>query len=223
MHVSVCVVMPVLIKNDKHLAMTSKCIELARSKTAIPFDLIIVESGSQYFSEYADVYVNEKSITTPEIAHNIGFRIGCRYKYIVLLTNDTYMSDDWLEALMEPFVKYADCGLSTLGCSRYGHSQSDLIKEDFWFDVAMISKDVFETIGFYDERFIGSWPDTDLLIRAYKAGFKMYRNFACIVDGEAPQATVGLNPKHKENYEMGRALFRSKHEGCGILLYDAVK
>ena len=220
---TVGVVIPVLIRNDKQLRMTLECIRLARTKTQIPFQLIIVESGSQYLSDQADIYIHEKEVTTPEIGHNIGFRVASRNDFVVLLTNDVYMTDNWLEVLLDTFSRKPDAGLATLGTVLKGHVQEDKIEEGNWFDVAMIKSEVFEKVGYYDERFIGSFPDTDLLVRAYKEGWKMYRNFNCIVNGEPPHQTVHMNPKFQENYERGRNIFREKHEGCGLAIYEAYK
>jgi glycosyltransferase involved in cell wall biosynthesis len=213
----ISVVVPVLIKTDKHLAMTMKCLELARANTKLPFSLIIVESGSQYLIDEADIYVHEKEISTPEIGHNIGFRIASRSDYIVLLTNDIYVSDGWLEALLQCFEK-PDCGLSTLGSKRQGHAQEDKIIEDYWFDVAMIKKEIFNS-GYYDERYNGSWPDSDLLVRSYIEGYKMYRNLNCVVGGEQPQSTVGLKKDHNINFQKGREIFIEKYKNCGLDIF----
>lgn len=220
---TVGVVMPVLIRTGRHISMTQRCIELARKCTKVPFQLIIVESGSQYFQDQADIHVYEKVPTTPEIGHNLGFRIASRNNFVVLLTNDTYMNDNWLEVLLSTFSCKNDCGLATLGCEHQKHAQANEIYEDRWFDVAMIDSKVFEKIGYYDERYNGSWPDTDLLVRAYKEGWKMYRNLNCIVRVEGTQTTVGMNPKHMENYEKGRQLFIEKHKDCGLPIYEACK
>jgi len=222
-HTSIGVVVPVLIRTDKQLAMTKRCLQKARDCTRLPFQLIIVESGSQYLIDYADIYVHEKVPTTPEIGHNIGFRIAVRNDFTVLLTNDVYVTDGWLEVLLDTFNQKEDCGLSTLGSSHKGHIEENKIIEERWFDVAMIKSEVFNKIGFYDERYIGSWPDTDLLVRAYKEGWKMYRNLNCVVDVEGVQTTVGQNPNHSENYIRGQQLFREKHEGCGLAIYEACK
>ena len=133
------------------------------------------------------------------------------------------MTDNWLEVLLDTFNHKSDAGLSTLGTSIKGHIKEDKIEEGNWFDVCMIKKEVFSKIGYYDERFIGSFPDTDFLIRAYKEGWKMYRNFNCIAGGEQPHQTVYGNPKFQENYEQGRRLFREKHEGCNLAVYEACK
>lgn len=217
------VVIPVLIKNHKQLAMTQRCLQAARDNTKLPFQLIIVESGSQYFIDEADIHIHEKIPTTPEIGHNIGFRVSSRNNFVVLLTNDVYVKDNWLEVLLSTFDRKEDCGLATLGTVLKGHVKEDRIEEGNWFDVAMIKSEVFERIGYYDERFHGSFPDTDLLVRAYKEGWKMYRNFNCVIDGEPPHQTVHQNPFFKENYIRGRALFREKHEGCGLAIYEACK
>lgn len=222
---TVSVVVPVLIRTNKHLGMTVECLKRARQHTQVPFELVIVESGTQYLVDEADIYVHEKIPSTPEIGHNIGFRIASRNDFVVLLTNDTYMTHNWLEVLLDTFVKKPDAGLATLGAERFGHREENRIEEGNFFDVAAIKREVFERVGYYDERFIGSFPDTDLLVRAYKEGWKMYRNFNCIVTAPAGvvHATVAMNPKHQENYERGRALFREKHEGCGLPIYEACK
>lgn len=219
----ISIVMPVLLRKDEHLIMTIKCISAARSKTNIPFEFIIVESGSQYLADEADIYVHEKTPTTPEIGHNLGFRLASRSKYVGLLTNDTFVTDGWLEALLEPHETLKDCGFSTLGALRFGHKAEPRIEEGNFFDIALIKSEIFDKCGYYDERFCGSWSDPDLLIRGYKLGYKMYRNFRSIVDGAEPHSTVGMNPLHQANYEMGRALFREKHEGCGLPIYEATK
>jgi hypothetical protein len=220
---AISVVMPVLIRTPEQLTMTLKCIGLARSKTKVPFDLIIVESGSQYLIDEADIYVHERVATTPEIGHNLGFRIAApRSDYVGLLTNDTFVSEGWLEVLLDTFKKQEDCGFSTLGAVRFNHKQEDRIEEGNFFDVALIKSEVFARCGYYDERFNGSWSDPDLLVRGYKEGWKMYRNFNSLVDGLV-HATVYMNLKHHENYLRGQQLFREKHEGCGLPIYEVTK
>lgn len=219
---SIAVVLPVLIREPRHVQMTMKCISLARRHTAIPFDLIIVESGSSYFRGEADVHVYEAQVTTPERSHNRGFRIACEKDFIVLLTNDVFVSDNWIESLIECFSAKPDCGCSTLASTQFGHSRESKIEEGNWWSVACVKREVFETVGFYDERFINSWCDTDLLVRIYKHGWKMYRNFNTVVEHLVGQ-TIYSKPGFQQNYDAGQALFQQKHESCGLPIYEAVK
>lgn len=216
----ISVVVPVLIRNDKQLAMTMKCLGLAKLKTKLPYELIIVESGSQYLADEADVHIYEKDVTTPEISHNRGFR-AARGEYVVLLTNDVFVDDNWLECLLDCF-KLPWVGAATLASTQFHHVKQDKIEEGNWWSVAMVPKKVFEEVGYYDERFINSWCDTDLLIRIYKTGKKMYRNFNCVVE-HLVGATIYEKPGFKENYEMGRKLFHMKHSDCGLEIFDKVK
>jgi GT2 family glycosyltransferase len=219
---NVSVVLPILIKTDKHLSMTMKCLCMAKKFTNIPFELIIVETGSQYFSEEADIYIYEKNVTTPEISHNNGFRMACRSDFVVLLTNDVFVREKWLECLLEPFQRHPDCGASTLASTQFGHIQENKIEEGNWWSIAAIKQEVFKKCGYYDERFINCWCDTDLLLRMRKEGYKMYRNFNCVVD-HLVGATNYDKPDFKKNYEEGRKLYQEKHEGCGLELYEVTK
>ena len=219
--VKASIVIPVLITNQKQVAMTYRCLDSMRRNTILPYELIIVESGTQYLSEEADVYVFEKQVTTPEISHNRGFKVA-RGEYTVLLTNDVFVSEGWLESLYECFEKTPDCGAATLASTQFNHIKEPRIEEGNWFSVAMIPNKIFGEIGYYDERFVNSWCDTDWLIRLYKRDYKMYRNFNCVVEhliGQTNYAKEGFN----KNYEEGRALFNEKHKDCGLKLFEAVR
>lgn len=208
------VVIPVLINDNKQLSMTLKCINLAREKTKIPFELVIVESNTQYLIDYADVYINDKN-STSEKSHNRGFKVASG-EYVTLLTNDVYVSDGWLESLLECF-KIEDCGCSTLASTQFNHKKENKIEEGNWWSVCMIKNELFRRTGYYDERFDGSWSDTDLLVEIYKLGKKMYRNFNCVVEHLGGQTLYSL-PGHFDKYEAGKKLFNKKHEALFRLI-----
>jgi GT2 family glycosyltransferase len=217
---SVSVVLPVLIRNNKQLAMTMQCLDKARRYTSIPFELVIVETKTQYLLDEADVYVYEKNVEpSAEKSHNRGFKIASG-EYITLLTNDVYVSDGWLEAMLECF-KIKDCGASTVASTQFNHLKENKIEVGNWWSTCMIKREVFDRVGYYDERFRDSWCDTDLLLRMALNGYKMYRNFNCVVDHLIGQTNY-VKPGFKENYEAGRELFRQKHEGCGLEMYSTL-
>lgn len=217
----ISVVMPILILSDKHMSMTMKCMSLAKAKTKLTYELVVVETCSQYFIDYADIYIHEKDKnSSAEKSHNRGFKVASG-DFITLLTNDVYVEDGWLECMLDCF-KISDCGASTLASSQFNHAKEDKIEEGNWFSTCMFKKEVFDKIGYYDDRFRDSWCDTDLLVRMYKQGYKMYRNFNCVVEHLIGQTNYD-KPGFKDNYEMGRTLFNEKHAGCTLPIFEAVR
>jgi len=202
--VDISVVIPTLITNNKQLGLTLQCIEQAKNRTNIPFELIIIETESSYLQDYADVYIWERKRTTSTKSLNRAFRV-CRSDYIVLLTNDVIVGDMWLECLLDAFNRKKDCGLATLATTQFNHKIEDKIEEGIWFSVAMMPKEYAEL----DEHYVNSWDDTDLVMRVYLKGKKMYRNYNCVVD-HITGSTQYANPTHRENLEKNKKYFMEK-------------
>lgn len=212
--------MPVLIREQKLLAMTLKCVELARTKTKLPFQLIIVETESNHLIDYADIHIYEKERFNPAKSHNRGWKIADG-EYIALLTNDVYVEDNWLECLLDCF-KIKDCGASTLGTTQFLHQKENKIEEGNWWSVMMTTRKIFDEVGYYDERFMESFEDSDLLLRMYIKGYKMYRNFNCIVE-HLVGATLHDGVEHDKKYLCGRVLFNKIHKDCKLDLFQKLK
>jgi GT2 family glycosyltransferase len=211
--VTVSIVVPAYITKPQQLAMSVKCISLAKKYTALNYETIIVETGSDCLRDEADIHIYEKDKTTATRSMNNGFKIA-RGDYVVLLTNDVYVTNKWLECLLDCF-KLKDCGAATLASNQFNHVKEDKIEEGNWFSVAMIKREVFDKIGYFDEDFTGIFDDTDWLLRMYKAGWRMYRNFNCVVEHLVGQ-THYISPQHQKNYERNRILYNKKHEGCTL-------
>jgi len=218
---SISVVIPVLITNNKQLQMTVKCIQLARAKTKLPFELVIVETESQHLIDYADTYIYESKRVNPAHSHNLGWKIATG-DYVGLLTNDVYVDDNWLECLIEPFNKFADCGATTLATTQFQHQQQNLIEEGNWWSIMMSSRKIFDEVGYYDEQYFAAFEDTDLLLRIYLAGYKMYRNFNCVVE-HLVGATLYREGDHNEKYLAGRVLFNQKWKDCKHPLFERTR
>jgi hypothetical protein len=211
----ITVIVPVYITKTEQVAMTLKCLSLAKSKTAMKFSLVIVESGGSHFSNYpSDIYIREKDAISSTIAMNRAF--SCvRTRYTALLTNDVYVDTNWLECLLEPFLVFDDCGLSTLASTQFNHVKQDLIEPDaVWFSVAMwrTQDKVF------DERFKNVWDDSDFTMRLYLHGNNSYRNHRCVVEHLIGK-TQYIRTDHNENFIKGRNLFREKYSGCTHPMY----
>jgi len=210
----ISVVVPVYAPEQRHIFMTIKCLELAKSRTKVNFETIIVETGSNYFTEYADIYIYERNRTTADISINRAFNC-CKSEMVVLLTNDVMVSNDWLEALLEPFNKYEDCGVSTLASTQFNHRKEDKIEEGIWGSVFMIPRKYARL----DENYINSWEDSDLWMQIYSDGKKMYRNFNCVVE-HTPGQTVYSDKLTQDNWEANRKYFINKWKDSNILLYN---
>ena len=173
---SISVVIPALVSDDKKLCLTAKCLESAK-QTSLDHETIIVETCTDYFKDSCDVHIYEKEKTTATKSINRGLRAANK-KYVVLLTNDVILSPGWLECLLDCFTKHPDCGLSTLATTQFNHVKQDKISEGIWFSVAMFK----HQDAYFDENFVNSWDDTDFIMRHYLKGLKMYRNYNCVVD-----------------------------------------
>lgn len=208
------VVIPCLIKTQKHLAMTINCINRAKEMTNISYKTIIVETCTNYLVDYADIYIYEKERTNATKSINRGF-LCCDSDYTVLLTNDVEVQSGWLEALIEPFGKYADCGITTLASTQFGHQKEAKIEEGIWGSVFMIPTEY----AYFDENYVNSWDDSDLWMQMYTRGYKMYRNFNCVVKHE-PGQTHYSDPSHNENYHKNMAYFTEKWKDSKLPLYQ---
>jgi len=201
---SISVVVPTLIRTNKHLSLTARCLEKARHFTKIPFELVIVETETEYLEDYADVYIHEEVKTTASKSINRGFH-ACTGDYICLLTNDVLVAPSWLDYMLECFSKKADCGIATLATTQFRHKQEDKIEEGVWFSVAMFRKQD----EYFGESYENSWDDTDFIMRQYIEGKKSYRNYNCVV-GHNPGQTAYADPRHREIYNRNSEYFKEK-------------
>lgn len=214
MQETIDVVVPVLIKESKHLAMSLKCLSRAREFTNIKYNTIIVETGSNYLSDHADIHIYERNKTNATKSINRGF-FCCDSEYTVLLTNDVMVNEGWLEALLEPFEKFEDCGVTTLASDQFGHPKRNKIEEGIWGSVFMIPTEYAQ----FDDNYVNSWDDSDLWMQMYSQGYKMYRNFNCVVN-HTPGQTHYSDSSHNDNYERNRAYFTEKWKDSKLPLYQ---
>lgn len=181
----VSVILPIMIMNDEQKQMTDDCIGTMRTTTNIPYELIIVEAKSHLFSEYDTFPDNspsrcEKYLHFPEpLGCSKEFNQGIKISegtFVIHTGNDVFVKDGWLEALLECF-EIKDCGIATLASSDLKHEPMDRIMEGVWCPMMMWRR------GWeFDETFPNVFCDSDLVMRHYEAGFRMYRNWKVVVD-----------------------------------------
>jgi len=212
----VTVVVPVYITKPEQLAMTNKCLFLANQKTSIDFKLVIVESAGRYMANHpCDVYIHEREAESSTRSMNRAF--ACvDTEYTVLLTNDVFVDEGWLESLLEPFEAFSDCGITTQATTQFNHRKEDVVEPDgIWFSIAC-----WKTDGkVFDERFKNVWDDTDFTMKTYLDGKRSYRNHSCVVEHLIGK-TQYIRTDHNDNFNNGRRLFIDKYKDCGHPMFN---
>lgn len=194
---------PVYISSPENKAMTDKNLHIAKTATKLDLEWIIVETGSRYYENEADVYIHEPVRTTPNKSMNAGFK-ACKGDYVIFLSNDVTVCDEWVEKMLECF-KHPDCGIASLGNNEHRDLHADEIIESLYFAVAMMKKED----AWYDPQYNRVWDDTDLVMRLHTKGKKFYKNLLGIVHHKQ-HATMGEYAGDKAEYEKSRKYFIDK-------------
>lgn len=185
----VSIVIPVWNK----LTLTKNCIFSIRKFTEIPYQLIIVDNGSDLDTiEWLSQNLVDGDIVIKNTA-NIGFTTGCNQGvklstgyYILLLNNDIIVkASDWLIKLIDG-LDHADLVGPTCakvipdrkaGIFRYvGNGKED----DKWSYIEgwclFAKKKLFDKLGGFDEQFSPAYSeDADFSFRVRKMGKKILR------------------------------------------------
>ncbi|WP_435921295.1 glycosyltransferase family 2 protein [Paenibacillus sp. DYY-L-2] len=188
------------------LEMTCRCIDSISRHTKEPYEFIFVDNGSQDgTSEYLGAFEGATIIFN---ASNRGFSAGvnqglaaAKGDYILLLNNDTVVTPNWLEGLLECFRRDPEIGITGPVSFRiplfqrvsddgpasldeldaYAVRRKEMFSgKGFYTDkltgyCMLISRRVVERIGGFDERFYpGNYEDDDYSIRARIGGYRLW-------------------------------------------------
>ncbi|MGD9818409.1 MAG: glycosyltransferase family 2 protein, partial [Desulfomonilaceae bacterium] len=172
------------------------------------WELIVVDNASidgtdQYLEDFAQSRSWVKVVINPE---NVGFSAGNNAgirasdgEYIVLLNNDTYVTEGWLNKLIRPLRLNPDLGLvgpvtNAIGneaqipvfyddtnemakvAKRYSreHDRQIFYCDNLAFFCVALRRNLFDEIGDLDEKFnIGFFEDDDYCMRVRQAGYRI--------------------------------------------------
>ena len=203
----------VIIPNYNHLDLLKKCLLCIENQNVKDFSIMIVDNGSDNQTvEYINNYCSEKqnciSLLLNEntgFAHasNEGFRYAIvhEYKYSILLNNDCYVENDFVEQMRKAITNddklfavnplmiseknrnlVDDFGDSynILGFAfqnKVGHKVSTIINDEEVFSAcggaSIYRNDILIKIGLLDENFFCYLEDIDLSYRARIFGYKI--------------------------------------------------
>ncbi len=236
----------IIILGYNQLALTKSCLDSIDKYTTSPHEIIIVDNGSdnetiEYFREYKDGRDNVHVIFNKE---NRGFAAGnnqglalSRGEYVLLLNNDTVVTDGWLSRMLAVFQNHPEAGL--VGPMSNFVSGPQLISDvpyknmeqmhQFAKQLAeknsgqtaesfrlvgfclMARRAVVDRIGGLDERFgSGNFEDDDFCVRAAIAGFKSLIAKDVFIHHVGGQTFQALNIDYKRSLERNWEIFRSK-------------
>ena len=208
----VSIVVPVF--NKAHY--TSACLNsIAARAGATPFEVIVVDDCST--DDTADYLEQCRGVVTVRNETNSGFIASCnagaaaaRGKYLVFLNNDTTVTEDWIEALVQTYASFPDAGivgarlvypdgrLQEAGGivfedgSGWNYGRGDdpdrpeysfACEADYVSGACLgIERSLFARLGGFDKHYAPAYyEDTDLCFRVREAGLRVIYQPACTI------------------------------------------
>lgn len=221
--------LPVRIVEPWQVDMTIAAIRQAMRAAAEPPRIIVVEAGR---SDLAAAMLRECGQADPL---HLGFDPPIGYvpelnagldrvqtEFVAAGGNDIFLPDGWDRALLAPFARFPDCGISTLASSDLQHKpRPGVIAEGVWGPLMCFRRD-----WRFDPDFKRLFIDTDLIMRVYEAGQRSYRNWGAVAT-HLNQVTHRAMYDKAETDKMlaeGKAVFVGKHAGPGghMLMFRAL-
>ena len=215
---SVSVMMPVLLEHPWQYEMTLCAIETLECTTEVPFELVVAQARRSHEDLWLKMNEIAKCIDVDESSPNADCNNGldaCTGDIVVYTGNDVFVRPGWLEALLECF-EIEDCGAATLGNAELKHVAMPRIMEGVYGPFMAFRQDW----RFDAETFPCQFGDTDLIMRIYESGKRMYRNHKVVIHHLLRQ-TVGGEANDKD-FLAARDRFIRKHGESNLLMYRAL-
>jgi GT2 family glycosyltransferase len=250
----VSIVIPVF--NAAHL--TQKCIEQVYLNTAHPsFEIIVVDNHSTDDTERILDNLKKKhaNLRTYRMPENLGFAGAVNYgcgvsegEYIVILNNDTLVTQGWLEKLLAPFQEDALIGIVSPVTNYVGEGPqldpqavelrpeqieayaSEIEERGYIYESSRlvffcvaIKREVLDIIGGLDTGYVkGNFEDDDYCMRAITTGFRLAIARNSFVYHFGSMTFKDNKISHAEFMEKNRKRFYAKAQNVSMTLRPPV-
>jgi GT2 family glycosyltransferase/glycosyltransferase involved in cell wall biosynthesis len=237
----------VVVLSYNNLKLTEVCLNsLLKYTNYVNWELIVVDNASsdgtpEYLTEFGREHPAAKIILNPEnggfsAGNNLGIKEASG-DIVILLNNDTYVTDGWIMSLVRHFKADPELGLVGPVTNNIGneakidiaydskeqiaakalaytsvHGRERLYVDNIAFFCAAISADAIGKIGLLDERFgLGFFEDDDYCKRARNAGFKIAIAEDCFIHHELSASWNANKQKQRDEYlERNKRIFEEK-------------
>lgn len=235
----------IVILTWNELEYTKKCVASIRKHTPEPHEIIFVDNGSSDGTpEWLATVPGAKVIAN---AKNLGFAAGANQgiraatgERILLLNNDTLVTEGWLTALAKHLHADPSCGLvgpvsnyvsgpqldatakydserameaHAKRVRRKNSGRSEEVRRLVGFCL-LVRADVFRSAGLFDEGYtIGNFEDDDFCVRAVLAGWKLRIARDVFIHHYGSRTFVGNKVDYRESMERNKAYFLEKWRG----------
>ncbi|MDR5702659.1 MAG: glycosyltransferase family 2 protein [Thermofilaceae archaeon] len=242
----ISVLTSIVIPVHNQLAFTRRCLQSILAFTLEPIELIIVDNGSddgteQYLQELAKTNPRVTVIRNPE---NVGFPVACNQGMarakgdaILILNNDTIVSEGWLRRLHRCLASESNVGLVgpvsnyVAGEQYLPECSYNSIEEMFEFSkdrakryygfyldtnrvtglCMLIRREVIKKIGGFDPRFSpGNFEDDDFCLRARIAGYRIKISLDTFIHHFGNKTFIGSCVDYETLMKRNLSLFLAK-------------
>ena len=172
-------------KRDKELM---RCLVSIYRSTYKHFEVIVVDNScnatlsDHILKIFPFIRIIRLPINTGVFGFNVGF-INAKGNYILALDDDAYIRSDSLKNIYTSLKKYPS-SVGVIGCNSYNpkskqYYHSHYIKRQVstiynqTIGGTVFKKDIFSTVGYYDQDFFCWIHEDDLFIRIRNAGYQI--------------------------------------------------
>lgn len=236
----------IIILTYNQLEHTKLCLNSIEAYTPQPHELIIVDNGSTdgtldylrtYEVEHDNVYIIANTDNRGFAAGNNQGVAAARGDYVLLLNNDTVVTEGWLARMLEVFERYPDIGIVgpvsnyVSGLQLVPQAAYQSLEEMHQFATnwaiehtgqtmeiyrvvgfcLLARREVIDRIGGLDEQFgSGNFEDDDFCIRAALVGFKACIAQDVFIHHTGNQTFKGAGIDYHQSMQRNWELFKAK-------------